>query len=61
MLVGQRVPYVARHEVTETETQEVRKIRAQYRQQAAMGYHAEHALAVVRMPKWEWACDAYRD
>ena len=60
VLVGQRVPYEGLHTSTDAEMKAVGAIRDQFRKQAATGYHAEHALSIVRMPKWEWKKDMYQ-
>jgi tryptophan halogenase len=59
MLVGQRVPYEGLHRPSEAELKAVGAIRDQFKKQAATGYHAEHALSIVRMAKWEWKKDIF--
>jgi tryptophan halogenase len=59
MLVGQQVPYRARHQAAPAELQAVNELREKYRRDAATGYRAEQALAIVRMPKWEWLKGIY--
>jgi tryptophan 7-halogenase len=60
MLVGQRVPYRARYEPTTQEAQAVRQLREKHRRDGAAGYRVEEALAIVRMPKWEWKKGIYQ-
>ena len=55
MLVGQRVPHRNTHKPTATEARAVREFRNDHLRRAATAYHAEHALAIVRMPRWEWS------
>jgi tryptophan halogenase len=54
MLVGQQVPYRHQHPISAAEARTVHQHREENRKQAAAGYHAEHALAIIRMPGWEW-------
>jgi tryptophan halogenase len=61
MLIGQQVPYRFRYEPTAAEIECVRKHREEHRRNAMRGYRAEEALAIVRMPKWEWNQKLYAD
>ena len=57
MLVGQQVPYRNRPEFSECELKAVQQFRQENSRNAAMGYYAEQALSVVRIPQWEWGID----
>jgi tryptophan halogenase len=59
MLIGQQVPYRFRYEPTQAEIDCARKHREEHHRKAMRGYRAEEALAIVRMPKWEWDQKAY--
>lgn len=54
MLVGQQVPYRNSHAMTAAEAEAASLVREGHRRQAATGYYAEQALAIVRMSGWEW-------
>jgi tryptophan halogenase len=54
MLVGNRVPYNARHVATPAEMQAWNAHRAQFITQALSGIDVKEALAYVRHPAWQW-------
>ncbi len=54
MLVGNRVPYLARHKATALEQRTWNAHRAQFIAQAASGISVKEALRYVRHPAWQW-------
>ena len=58
MLVGNRVPYRAKHTPTEAERQLWERHRGQCNATAQAGLTVEEALAFIRHPGWEWHADA---
>lgn len=59
MLVGQKVPYAHMRQISEPETTAMKQLREDHRRSAAAGYHAEHALSIVRMKGWAWDNKSY--
>jgi tryptophan halogenase len=59
MLVGQRVPYEARHEPAPRERAAIEQLREKYRREGSAGYRAEQALSYIRSPHWEWDPKAF--
>jgi tryptophan halogenase len=58
MLVANRVPYLAKHDVTAAERQAWSTHRAQFMAQASMGLNVKDALGYVRHPAWRWNAEA---
>jgi tryptophan halogenase len=58
MLVGNRVPYTARHVVTPEEREAWERHRAQSSAVAQAGLDVKETLAYIRHPGWEWNADA---
>ena len=54
MLVGNRVPYGARHPTTTAERQKWDRHRADFAAQANRGLSVKEALGFVRHPGWKW-------
>jgi tryptophan halogenase len=54
MLVGNRAPYLGRHEPTPAEWQLWQKRRMDFAAQAAAGMDVKEALSYVRNPGWRW-------
>jgi tryptophan halogenase len=57
MLVGNRVPYTARHVATEIEKQNWEQHRNDYRAIARNGLDVKAALDFVHNPGWQWNAD----
>jgi tryptophan halogenase len=57
MLVGNKVPYDARHIATPAERAIWDRHRADYNRKAAGGLTVEESLAIVRNPGWVWASE----
>jgi tryptophan halogenase len=58
MLVGNRVPYLAKHVPSETERQIWEGHRAQFDAIAQTGLDVRETLAFIRHPGWQWHADA---
>ena len=58
MLVGNRVPYLAKHHATAAEQQIWNAHRAQFIAQASSGIDVKEALSYVRHPAWQWNAEA---
>jgi hypothetical protein len=58
MLVGNRVPYQARHKASAAEQQAWNAHRAQFIAQALSGIDVKEALGYVRHPAWQWNAEA---
>ena len=58
MLVGNRVPYAAKHLATEAERQTWERHRAEFNARAQSGFDVKETLAYIRHPGWEWHADA---
>jgi tryptophan halogenase len=54
MLVGNRVPYRARHNPTDAEWTIWRRHQAEMRSQASRGLTPGEALSCIRQPTWTW-------
>jgi tryptophan halogenase len=59
MLVGQRVPYQARHDAATQELTALQQLREKHRREASAGYRAEQAMSYIRSPHWEWDPKAF--
>jgi len=57
MLVGNRVPYAAKHIATEAERQRWERHRAEFNARAQSGFDVKETLAYIRNPGWEWHAD----
>jgi tryptophan halogenase len=57
MLVGNRVPYAARHQPTPEERQAWERHRAAFSATAASGLDVKESLTFVRHPGWQWNAD----
>jgi tryptophan halogenase len=58
MLVGNRVPYAAKHTPTEAERQLWENHRANFNATAQAGLTVKESLAFIRHPGWQWNADA---
>jgi len=58
MLVGNRVPYQAKHRPSEAESAAWAAHRARFIAQAQAGMDVREALACVRHPAWRWNAEA---
>jgi len=54
MLIGNKVPYRARHHATAAEREIWNRHRAAFAEQARAGMDVKEALAVFRSPEWRW-------
>ena len=54
MLVANRVPYLAKHDITLAERQTWNTHRAQLITQALSGIDVKEALMYIRHPAWQW-------
>lgn len=54
MLIGNQVPYDARHQATPAETETWKRHRADFVKQAKTGMGVKEALTYVRHPAWKW-------
>jgi tryptophan halogenase len=54
MLVGNKVPYRARHHATAAERETWNRHRAEFAEQASAGMDVREALGVIRRPEWRW-------
>jgi tryptophan 7-halogenase len=54
MLVANRVPYLAKHEITVAERQTWNAHREGHITQALSGIDVKKALGYVRHPAWQW-------
>lgn len=58
MLVGNRVPYKARHQATDAERATWERHRAQFDATALSGIDVKESLAYIRHPGWQWNSEA---
>jgi len=57
MLVGNRVPYGAKHRASDEERQRWERHRAAFSATASSGLDVKEALSYVRHPGWQWNAD----
>lgn len=60
LLIGQKVPYETDFVPSEQELKIWKKIQEKHRRQAEEAMTSEEALAVIRLPEWQWDPTFYR-